>query len=166
MPVVVKETGCGLSREAGDALVRAGIRTVEVAGAGGTSWPRVEAARAPERAGLLAALGEWGIPTGASLLMLADHELECIAGGGIRSVLDVARAMALGAVACSVAQPALLRLKEGGAESLRAWLEELSANLRTLCLLTGCGHSRELATAPRVLGPRLLAWKTQATSRS
>ncbi len=158
VPVVVKETGCGLSREAGDALVRAGIRHVEVAGAGGTSWPRVEAARAPERAGLLDSLGEWGIPTAASLLLLEEHDLVRIAGGGLRTAHDLARALALGAVAGSVAQPALQHLRQSGPEGLDRWIGELEEGLRAICLLTGCAHPRDLARVPRVLGPTLLGW--------
>ncbi len=159
VPVAVKETGCGLSRQAGRALRRAGVTWVEVAGAGGTSWPRVEARRTPERAHLIESLGEWGIPTAASLLLLEDLGLERIAGGGIRSALDVARALALGARACSVAQPALVALREGGPGGLQAWIEGLCEGLRALCLLTGAERPDDLWGVPRVLGPRLSAWQ-------
>ncbi|MDF1564236.1 MAG: type 2 isopentenyl-diphosphate Delta-isomerase [Deltaproteobacteria bacterium] len=158
VPVVVKETGCGLSAETGEALLRAGVTLVEVAGAGGTSWPRVEAARAPGRAGLLSSLGEWGIPTAASLV-LQPEGLACIAGGGLRDALDLARALALGAVAGSFAQPALRHLREGGPAALSRWIAEMKEALAGLCLLTGCGQVQDLARAPRILGPRLHAWQ-------
>jgi isopentenyl-diphosphate Delta-isomerase len=163
VPLLVKETGCGISREAGRALVEAGVGHVEVSGAGGTSWVRVEAAREPERAWVEALLGEWGIPTAASLLLLEDLPLVRIAGGGLRDALDVARAIALGASACAVAQPVLVAHREGGADGARRYLEGLIDGLRALCLLTGCRTVHDLWQAPRMLGPSLSAWRAAAT---
>src|SRR5579885_3585978 len=98
LPVVVKETGCGISRAVGERLA--------AAGAGGTSWVRVEGLRAPRAARALAEVfADWGIPTAAALLGLRGTGLELIASGGIRTGLDVAKAIALGARAAGVALP-------------------------------------------------------------
>ena len=158
VPVVVKETGCGLSREAAVALLAAGVERVEVSGAGGTSWVRVEAERDPARAWVGELLGEWGIPTGASLLLLQGLPLVRVAGGGLRTALDAARAIALGAYACAFAQPVLVAYREGGPEGARTFLQGLVDGLRAICLLTGSAKVHDLWRAPRVLGPRLAAW--------
>ena len=158
VPVVVKETGCGLSREAAVALLAAGVERVEVSGAGGTSWVRVEAERDPARAWVGELLGEWGIPTGASLLLLQGLPLVRVAGGGLRTALDAARAIALGAYACAFAQPVLVAYREGGPEGARTFLQGLVDGLRAICLLTGSAKVHDLWRAPRVLGPGLAAW--------
>src|SRR5262249_60215010 len=85
-PVVVKEAGCGISRGVGERLAGAGVRTVDVSGAGGTSWIKVEALRAgaPERE-LGALFSDWGIPTAAALAGLRGLGFGLIPGGGLRS---------------------------------------------------------------------------------
>ena len=120
VPVIVKETGCGLSSHVGKRLVEAGVRHVDTSGAGGTSWVAVETKRAEAVSDMNArALGEafwdWGIPTGASVGVLAPLGFETvIATGGIMTGLDVARAIALGAHAAGIARPALKALVAGG----------------------------------------------------
>jgi isopentenyl-diphosphate delta-isomerase len=159
VPVVVKETGCGISRAVARRLVDAGIRTVDVSGAGGTSWVRVETLRADEPA---AALGrefaEWGIPTAAAVLAVRDLGLDCIASGGLRSGLDVAKAVALGARVAGVALPVLRAHREGGAEGARRVVERVLAGLRMAMLLTGARDLDALRRAPVVLGDSLRAW--------
>jgi len=119
VPVIVKETGCGLSAEAARSLVAAGVHTVDVSGAGGTSWVAVEAVRAADgspAAALGAELWDWGIPTAVSVVSCARAGLEVIASGGLRTGYDVARALALGARAggwrrrcCGRSAPAVRR---------------------------------------------------------
>ncbi len=159
MPLLVKETGCGISREAGQAMVRAGIRYVETGGAGGTSWVRVEAERNESHHWLGETLGEWGIPTAASLLSLSDLPLTRIAGGGLRSPLDIARAISLGAVACAVAQPVLAAYIESGPTGAKLFLSRMIEGLKVVCLLTGCRRAEDLASAPRIIGPNLERWQ-------
>lgn len=161
LPILVKETGCGLSLEAARALLGAGIDTVDVAGAGGTSWVAVEAVRAT--AGSSAALlGEelrdWGLPTAVSVVACVRARLRTIASGGLRSGYDVARALALGAIAGGMAAPLLRAQRAGGTEGVAAELARVIASLRSVCLLTGCRTPAALAEAPRHYGAPLRAF--------
>jgi isopentenyl-diphosphate Delta-isomerase len=165
VPVIPKETGCGLSREAARALREAGARTVDVSGAGGTSWVAVEARRAPEGSAARA-LGEelwdWGIPTAASVGLLADLGVSIIATGGLRNGQDVAHALALGATAGGLAAPVLRAHRDGGYDGVIAFLERVIAGVRAAVFLTGCRTPAELRTAPKVIGSTLRAWLEQA----
>lgn len=158
VPVIVKETGCGLSRAVGRRLIAAGVRHVDVGGAGGTSWVGVETLR--ERAPV--AIGEqfwdWGVPTGAAVAQLSGLPLEVIATGGVKTGLDVARAVALGARVAGVARPLLMAWNDGGVDAVRARVAELTHGLRVACLLTGSASLEALRSAPLVLGPGIAAW--------
>lgn len=160
VPVIAKETGCGLSRTVARALAERGIRHVDVSGAGGTSWVAVETHRAT---GDLARQGRefwnWGIPTAASILQVRTSSFETvIATGGIKSGLDVARAIALGASAAGIARPVLQAVEQGGVEGALAFLSSIERDLQTAMLLTGSPDLGALGRAPRVLGPELRAW--------
>ncbi|HEV3073202.1 MAG TPA: type 2 isopentenyl-diphosphate Delta-isomerase [Thermoanaerobaculia bacterium] len=107
VPIVVKEIGCGISAATARALAGQGIRIIDTAGVGGTSWARIEA----ERAGDLD-LGEvfagWGIPTPLSIREVRSvGGLTVIASGGLRNGIDVAKALALGADLAGMAYPFL-----------------------------------------------------------
>jgi isopentenyl-diphosphate delta-isomerase len=167
VPVVVKETGCGISPAVARRLHDVGVRHVDVSGAGGTSWVGVETRRA-EAAGdagaraLGEALWDWGVPTAASVALLAPLGFDTIvATGGIGTGLDVARAIALGATAAGIARPVLRALSSGGKQAAVTYLDGVESELRAAMLLTG---SRDLATlrrAPRVLVGELAAWVAQ-----
>lgn len=161
VPVIVKETGCGLSPEAARALLAAGVHTVDVSGAGGTSWVAVEAVRAPEgsaAASLGGELWDWGIPTAVSVVACARAGLDVIASGGLRTGYDVARALALGARTGGMAAPMLRAQRAGGRDAVTALLAEITASIRAVCLLTGCRSVRDLARVPRHLGAPLRAF--------
>ncbi len=161
VPVVVKETGCGLSAQACHTLRELGVTTVDVSGAGGTSFVAVEARRAaPESPGreLADELAEWGVPTAVSVALAADQRLEVIASGGLRSGLDVARALALGARCGGLAGPVLRAHHQGGVDGARALLQRLLAALRAITLLCGAGRVADLAEVPRHLGAELRHW--------
>ena len=158
VPVIVKETGCGLSREAARALRAVGVRTVDVAGAGGTSWVAVEAVRAAEGSPSQALgheLWDWGVPTAVSVVACAKEQLDVIASGGLRTGYDVARALALGAKAGGMAAPMLRAQRAGGRDGVSALIAQVIASIRSICLLTGCAAARDLAAAPRHLGAPL-----------
>lgn len=163
IPVVVKETGSGLSRRVGLLVKQIGIRAVDTSGAGGTSWVGVEAKRAQGAAQKLGdELWDWGIPTGVSVGLLGDLGLEIIATGGLRSGQDVAHAIALGATAGGLAAPVLRAHRDGGYDGVMAFLEQVIAGVRAITFLTGCRTPSELKTAPKVIGPTLGAWLDQA----
>jgi isopentenyl-diphosphate delta-isomerase len=158
-PVVVKETGCGLSRAVGLRLRALGVAHVDVSGAGGTSWVAVEAHRAAAgQKALGEAFRDWGIPTAASVAQLEGLGLEICATGGLSSGLDLARALALGARVGGFARPLLQAHARGGQEGAMAAIQQILAELRVACVLTGCRRPAELAQRPLVLGPRLLRW--------
>lgn len=159
VPVVAKETGCGVSRAVGDRLRAAGVGTVDVSGAGGTSWIRVEALRADESQRALGdTFADWGIPTAAAVLGLRGSGLDVIASGGIRSGLDVAKVLALGARVGGVALPVFRALRAGGVEAAGRYVERLVDELRTAMVLTGSRDVQALSQAPLVLGSRLRDW--------
>ena len=161
LPILVKETGCGLSREACARLKAVGVTTVDVSGAGGTSWVAVEARRAAA-GGPAAALGhelwDWGLPTAVATVAAVSEGLTAVASGGLRTGSDVARALALGARAGGLAAPALRAQRAGGVDGVRRFLDELVTSLRTVMLLCGVRTPDELARAPRHLGAPLRAW--------
>jgi isopentenyl-diphosphate delta-isomerase len=164
VPVIAKETGNGLSPQTIDKLARAGVGHVDTSGAGGTSWVGVEALRANgARRALGAQLWDWGIPTAASVGYAARASMTVIATGGIRSGLDVARAISLGANAGGIARPVLQALTRGGSAELRSHLDEVVQELRTVMLLTGSRTVSDLRAAPRLIVGELAAWRALAT---
>jgi isopentenyl-diphosphate delta-isomerase len=170
LPVMVKETGCGISPAVGRQLLAAGVRAIDVSGTGGTSWPAVESQRAEgaERA-RGQELWDWGIPTAAAIGWLAAEGLpaagvDLVASGGIRSGLDVARALALGAKLAGLAQPALRAVQQaegGGREGGEAFLARVIDGLRTAVLLTGVAGARDLPRAPKVITGELASGLTE-----
>jgi isopentenyl-diphosphate delta-isomerase len=164
VPVVAKETGCGLSLSVARRLRQVGVEHVDVSGAGGTSWVAVETKRADARGqaagkALGEALWDWGIPTAASVAMVKKAEMRTIiATGGVTSGMDVAKAIALGASAGGIARPVLRAFKEGGHDGAKAFLTGVINELRAVMLLTGSKDLAALAQAPRLIGGELAQW--------
>ncbi|MFZ5894393.1 MAG: type 2 isopentenyl-diphosphate Delta-isomerase [Myxococcota bacterium] len=163
VPVVAKETGCGLSTQVGRRLQAAGIRHVDVSGAGGTSWVAVETQRASEdQKALGQAFWDWGIPTAASVAFVARVGFETVfATGGVRNGLDVVKALVLGASAGGIARPVLQALEQGGVDGARSFLVRTESEIRTAMLLTGSRTTAALARAPRVILGELTQWLEQ-----
>ncbi|MDI9620095.1 MAG: type 2 isopentenyl-diphosphate Delta-isomerase [Candidatus Nezhaarchaeota archaeon] len=164
VPVIAKETGCGVSREDAVRLVEeANVKAIEVAGAGGTSWCKVEVYRSQMHGEQLKAriadvFSEWGIPTALSVVEVKSSvDVPVIASGGIRSGLDCAKALAIGADLAGVALPALRAAVEGG-EALRAMLTVFIEQLRAAMFLTGSRGLRELRRADVVVLGRVREW--------
>lgn len=147
VPVIVKEVGCGLSAQVARQLADAGVAGLDVAGVGGTSWAKVEAACAASDVRRETALqfAEWGIPTAESLVQVraAVPDLPIVASGGIRSGVDIAKALALGAEAAAVALPLLKPAAESAVQVERA-LERLVATLKIALFCTGSARCADL----------------------
>lgn len=166
-PVVVKETGCGLSPSVARVLDEIGVAAVDISGAGGTSWIAIEsqrAAAAQAKRGIV--FREWGIPTAAALGWIAPLGLraEIIASGGIRTGLDVAKALVLGARVVGLAQPVLVAASLGGTKGAKQFLSEVMDGLRTACVLMGVRRVVDLAKQPRIVTGLLAEWLNQHPS--
>jgi isopentenyl-diphosphate delta-isomerase len=160
VPVVVKETGCGISLRTAERLRRAGVRHVDVSGAGGTSWVAVEMHRAsgPERA-LGEAFRDWGVPTAASVAWTVRVGFDTVvATGGVATGLDVAKAIALGADAAGLARPVLQALVSGGRAAVDVLLDGVEAELAAAMLLTGAADVSGLKRSHKVITGELQAW--------
>jgi isopentenyl-diphosphate Delta-isomerase len=164
IPVIVKETGNGLSGSVARRLRSRGVRHVDVSGAGGTSWVAVETERAQGiRRGLGETFREWGIPTGASVGLCSKEGFDTIiATGGITTGLEVAQAIALGASVAGIARPLLMAYEQGGAANVKAYLERVILELKTTLLLVGAKDLTELATVSRFVHPPLAGWLTRS----
>lgn len=162
VPVIVKETGAGISGEIAKSLEEVGVAGIDVGGVGGTSWAGVEYYRAlREEDDLKAQLGlefwDWGIPTALSVLMVLDStELDVIATGGIRSGLDVAKALALGSIAAGVAHPLLRPAVYGSALDVIVELERILEGLKVAMYLTGSQKVEELSSKRLILTGKLV----------
>lgn len=143
VPVIVKEVGNGIGANTARRLVEAGVWGIDVAGAGGTSWSEVERFRQQSDAGaqVAATFAGWGLPTTEAIRQVRATlpNVPLIGSGGVRSGLDVAKAIALGADLAGTAKPALAaasyeRRAEAVAESLQIFLDEL----RIAMFCAGC----------------------------
>lgn len=151
LPVIAKEVGFGLSGKTASRLVDAGIAAIDVAGAGGTSWSAVEGELEDEdvrsRAGEV--FRDWGIPTARAIVdcRAALPDTSLIASGGIRTGLDVARAIRLGADIVGQAG-AILAAAIDGPESVGRHIDQIEFELRLACFATGSPGLKQLAKAP------------------
>jgi len=160
--VLAKETGAGLSRSVAERLRYHGVRAFDVSGTGGTSFAAVEYHRAKARgAEREARVGKtfWdcGIPSPVSVREVVPLGLPVIASGGIRSGLDVARAIALGANAAGTAG-GVLRAAATSFEATRDELRQLVHEFRVAMFLTGSRTVQELRNAPHVITGETRQW--------
>ena len=161
VPVIVKETGFGIAPGLARELLDSGAAYVDLAGAGGTNWITVESYRLEGREKESAAeFAEWGIPTAVLLASFGGHKSafgggksafgggqdRLIASGGIRTGVDAAKALALGAELAGFALPVIREVVAGGAEAVVSLFRSLERSLRTAMLLTG---SRDIAALRR-----------------
>lgn len=165
VPVLAKETGSGMSREVARALTEVGVAAIDVGGAGGTSFARVEGVRArrsgDERGARLGeTFADWGIPTAASILETRDLDVQIVATGGVRNGLHVAKAIALGADVVGMGRPALQAAMDG-LDPLLNELRLIIEELRVATLLAGGSHPTDLRERRYVLRGATLQWMKQ-----
>ena len=143
-PVLAKEVGAGLAPADAELLLAAGVRHIDVAGSGGTSWSRVEGCRSDDPS-LGDRFADWGIPTPLALRLLKPYRdrATIIASGGIRSGIDMAKCMVLGASLCGVARPFLAPARES-ADAVRALIRRFRREFETALFLLGAGSADEL----------------------
>jgi isopentenyl-diphosphate delta-isomerase len=167
VPVIAKETGAGISYEQARALKAKGASAIDVGGAGGSSMAALESMRAESvgatrsaRIGQL--FRDWGIPTPISVVeaRLGAPDTPIISTGGVRSGLDAARALALGASLVGMGLPFLRAAAEGEA-ALRDFLEQFLLELRVAMQLSGAATIGQLQLVPVVVTGATQEWLEQ-----
>jgi len=140
VPVVVKEVGNGISAGMAQLLIEAGVVAIDVAGAGGTSWAKVEGERAtdPIQRQLGETFADWGIPTAECITGIRSiaPTIPLIASGGLKNGVDGAKAIALGANLIGFARP-FLQAAHTSTEALYIFTKILLAELTTVLFCTG-----------------------------
>lgn len=163
IPIIVKETGAGISSEIAEKLERVGVKGIDISGSGGTSWAAVEYYRAKSSADthhqkLGESFWDWGIPTVASLVEVSQStKITLIASGGVRRGTDIAKSLALGAHLASMSTPILRPAIKSTSEvmnTLKFFIEEL----RNTMFLVGAESMEELKNTPIVLLGKTSEW--------
>lgn len=160
VPVIVKEVGFGMSKETARKLVDVGVQFIDVGGFGGTNFARIENKRRQE---VIAYFNEWGISTAASIVEVSQSAptVSVIASGGIRTAIDAAKAIALGADAVGIARPFLKTLTEQGTEALIASIAAWHADLVRIMTALGARTIDELKHVPLVISGATYHWLSE-----
>lgn len=148
LPIIVKETGCGFSANTLNRLNNTGIRAVDISGFGGTHWGRIEGARSPAHHQLAKAartFEQWGISTVDALLTAIELQpnYEIWASGGIRSGLDAAKVLAMGARMVGYAKP-ILAAAIKGLDELVQQMQTYEYELKIALFCTGNANPNQL----------------------
>jgi len=153
VPVIAKEVGWGFSGQTAKKLSTAGVTAIDIAGAGGTSWTQVEMHRAKteDQAKLASAFIDWGIPTAESIAQVkeAAPELIIFASGGLRTGIDIAKCIALGASLGGIASP-LLKAANNSVEMTIQKVQEISSEIRVCMFAAGIEDHEQLQKTPLV----------------
>lgn len=163
IPIIAKETGTGVAAEEAKMLEAAGVAGIDVAGVGGTSWAAVEYHRAKKmqdkfRQRLGKDFWDWGIPTAASLVEVVQSvNLPVIASGGVRSGINVAKSLALGASLAGMASP-ILRPATKDSNKVKKVLLFIIEELKNTMFLVGAESTQRLKKAPLVLTGKTAEW--------
>lgn len=161
VPVIVKEVGCGIAREAALQLADAGVHCIDVGGRGGTNFVAIEATRSQQL--LPGEMLAWGIPTAVSALETASvlpPNVDIIVSGGIRTPLDAVKALVSGGRAVAMAGPFLRLLHDRDMPAGAAWLEAFLLDMRRLMLLVGAANIVDLHRVPFIVSGYAREWLT------
>jgi isopentenyl-diphosphate delta-isomerase len=162
-PVIAKETGAGIAAEEAKKLEVAGVKGIDVSGAGGTSFAAVEHYRAkghansfPRRLGEV--FWDWGVPTAVSIVEVSKTvNIHVVASGGIRNGIDVAKALAIGSSLASSSQP-ILEAAVKGVRETRDTLSLLIEELKNVMFLVGADSIQTLRKTPIVITGKTSEW--------
>jgi isopentenyl-diphosphate delta-isomerase len=155
-PVIVKETGAGISAEDAKALEDAGVAAIDVGGVGGTSFAAVEYYRGEKMLG--EAFWDWGIPTVSSIVEVVQSvKLPVIASGGVRTGADIAKALTLGASLVGIVQPVLETAVKSSKETEQL-LTGLINELKNVLFLVGAKNITSLTNVPLVICHETAEW--------
>lgn len=160
IPIIVKEVGSGISADVAIKLEKSGINSINVAGAGGTSWAGIEKIRADQHNEYLKSqLGElfwdWGIPTALSILLVSNSvKIPVIASGGLRNGLEIAKCLILGANVCAMAFPFLKRASKSE-EELEKFTQLILSEIRSTMFLLGAKDVHSLKNTRYILIDKL-----------
>lgn len=152
VPVIVKEVGCGIAMEQAEELVQAGVKAIDVGGAGGTNFLAIEAARTNVE--LAHEVLNWGISTAVSTVEVAEiipNNVDLIVSGGIRTPLEVVKSLALGGKAVGVATPIVRLVHELNLESAKKSFDKFLNEIKQFMVLLGVKKINELLTVPIII---------------
>ncbi|AGN17111.1 MULTISPECIES: type 2 isopentenyl-diphosphate Delta-isomerase [Methanobrevibacter] len=157
VPVMVKETGAGICAEDAAKLQRAGVDFIDVQGSGGTSWAAVETYRTNDRL-LGEAFWDWGIPTAISTVEVCSSvSIPVVSSGGIRTGLDAAKAIALGADAVGMALP-FLKAAYKGHDAIVDYVNKFNESLKLAMFLVGARSIKDLKESDLVIRGETKEW--------
>ena len=157
-PVIVKETGSGISAQDAKTLETAGAKAIDIGGVGGTSFAAVEYYRSTNGKVTDEVFWDWGIPTATSIVEVAQTvKIPVIASGGVRSGIDIGKALALNASLASICQPVLETADKGATETeqlLSCYIDQLQDAM----FLVGAENISALSKVPLVIGGKTAEW--------
>jgi isopentenyl-diphosphate Delta-isomerase len=160
IPVIAKETGAGINGNDAQLLENAGVKAIDVAGAGGTSWAAVETYRSQDK-NIGQLYWDWGIPTAVSTVEVSQSvQIPVISSGGIRNGLEAVKALALGADAVGMALP-VLKASYLGEEALREFFQKFMDQIRVAMFLVGASNLKELQKTDLVIQGKTREWLTE-----
>ena len=160
VPVIVKEVGYGMSKEAAKKLADAGVSIVDVGGFGGTNFSKIENMR---REKVLQFFNDWGIQTTSSIVEVVKSQpfMHVIASGGIQNALDIVKSLSLGATATGLAGYFLKILLDDGEEALVKEIESMHSEIKMLMTALGVENVNELKKVPLVISGPTYHWLKQ-----
>jgi isopentenyl-diphosphate delta-isomerase len=148
VPVIIKEVGWGISRQAAEMLAEAGVAAIDVAGAGGTSWTEVEMHRAENDPGrqIASTFVNWGIPTAESIQIVRETlpDMPILASGGLKNGLDISKTIALGAAMGGLAGP-FLKAAAISSDAVVTEINRIKREIQISMFGAGAGDLKALA---------------------
>ncbi|MDO5047549.1 MAG: type 2 isopentenyl-diphosphate Delta-isomerase [Anaerococcus sp.] len=155
LPIMVKETGCGISARVAKDLLAMGVKYIDISGKGGTNFIEIEDLRDVDKD--FSDFYDWGIPTAKAIIDIRkiSDEAFIIASGGIRTALDIAKALALGADMVAISGEVLRYLLHGGYHAAEEYLKDLNHKFKIIMCLLGVKNIEELKKVDYKLVGRL-----------